>query len=243
MTTHKLLHEFGRWMHSGLLNPRDGVLVFYLLQSVLHSPSHPSAFFTKILKGVSHPRTSLAYVHGYLYRLFYNLTKRSISIGRNLKVSGTLSIKGAGKVRIGNNVQCGMRVTPWTHDKDAEIIIGDNVFLNGTRFGCKQRIVIGDNCILADCRIMDSDFHSSNPEHRNDPDYIKTAPVHIGKNVWITMNCVILRGVSIGDNTSITPNSVVTNNIPKNCIAGGNPAKVIRMLDSESKVVRVRSSI
>jgi acetyltransferase-like isoleucine patch superfamily enzyme len=243
MVTHKLLHEFGKWMHSGYINPRDGVLAFYLLQSILHSSSQSSTFFTKIRKGVTRPRTSLAYLHGYLYRLFYLVTKRSVSIGRNLKVSGTLSIKGAGRVRIGDNVQCGMRVTPWTHNENAEIIIGDNVFLNGTRFGCKKRIEIGDNCILADCRIMDSDFHSANPEHRNDPDYIKTAPVRIGNNVWITMNCVILRGVSIGDNCSITPNSVVTNNIPENCIAGGNPAKVIRLLDSESKVVQVRSSL
>ena len=55
--------------------------------------------------------------------------------------------------------------------------------------------------------------------------------VHIWKNVWITTNVTILSWVNIWDNTIIWAWSVVTKDIPANCIAAWNPCKVIRYLD------------
>lgn len=55
-----------------------------------------------------------------------------------------------------------------------------------------------------------------------------SAPISIGNHVWIGMNVVVMRGVTIGDNTIIGANSVVTKNIPSNVIAAGNPIKVIK---------------
>ncbi|MDO8610502.1 MAG: DapH/DapD/GlmU-related protein [bacterium] len=55
--------------------------------------------------------------------------------------------------------------------------------------------------------------------------------MHIGKNVWITTRCTILPGVTIGDNSIIAAGSVVTKDIPPNCLAGGNPAKIIKKLN------------
>lgn len=52
--------------------------------------------------------------------------------------------------------------------------------------------------------------------------------VHIGKNVWIGGGCVLLPGVSIGDNTVIGAGSIVTKDIPANVVAYGNPCRVIR---------------
>ena len=52
----------------------------------------------------------------------------------------------------------------------------------------------------------------------------------IEKNVWIGMNSVILKGVTIGDNSIIGAGSVVVKDVPKNTIAAGNPAKVIKDL-------------
>ena len=54
------------------------------------------------------------------------------------------------------------------------------------------------------------------------------APVKIGNNVFIGMNAVITRGVTIGDNCVIGAGSVVTKDIPANCVAAGNPCRVIR---------------
>jgi maltose O-acetyltransferase len=53
-------------------------------------------------------------------------------------------------------------------------------------------------------------------------------PVVNGKNVFITSRCIILSGVTIGYNSVIAAGSVVTKDIPPNCLAGGNPAKVIK---------------
>ena len=55
-----------------------------------------------------------------------------------------------------------------------------------------------------------------------------TAPVIINENVWIGERAVILPGVTVGSNSVIGAGSVITQNIPSNCIYAGNPAKLIR---------------
>jgi acetyltransferase-like isoleucine patch superfamily enzyme len=149
-------------------------------------------------------------------------------------------VKGPGTVLIGNNVRINgtsHAVTPWTYDRNAIISIGNNVFLNGTRFGCRQKIDIGDDCIVADCRILDTDHHSIMPYRRNDPVAIKSAPIRVGTNVWLAMDCVVLKGVEIGENTTITAKSVVVSNCMANCIYAGNPARLVREL-SEAEMVK-----
>jgi acetyltransferase-like isoleucine patch superfamily enzyme len=47
------------------------------------------------------------------------------------------------------------------------------------------------------------------------------------ENVWVGMNVIILKGVTIGKNSVIAAGSIVTKPIPANCLAGGNPAKVL----------------
>ncbi|MDN3389588.1 DapH/DapD/GlmU-related protein [Pseudoalteromonas sp. APC 3691] len=53
-------------------------------------------------------------------------------------------------------------------------------------------------------------------------------PIFIGKNCFIGGNAIILPGVIVGDSVVVGSGSVVTKNIPSNCIVGGNPAKIIR---------------
>ena len=55
-----------------------------------------------------------------------------------------------------------------------------------------------------------------------------STPIHIGSNVWIGMNTVILAGVTIGDNVAIGAGSIVTKDIPANSIAAGVPCRVLR---------------
>lgn len=52
----------------------------------------------------------------------------------------------------------------------------------------------------------------------------------IGENVWVGASCVILDGVSIGDNAVIGAGSIVTHDIPANCLAFGAPARSRKML-------------
>ena len=60
-------------------------------------------------------------------------------------------------------------------------------------------------------------------------------PVHIGNNVWIGANVVILPGVTIGDNTVIGAGSVVTKDIPANVVAVGNPCRVLREIGDKDR--------
>ena len=61
---------------------------------------------------------------------------------------------------------------------------------------------------------------------------VASAPVHIGKNVWVSVQVVILHGVSIGDNSVIGACSLVRKDIPGNVFAAGNPIQEIRKLES-----------
>lgn len=183
----------------------------------------------KILKAITNPGKAFNFavvlIRSAWYRLLYVHILRRATIGKDFKVMGKLSIKGPGKVIIGDSVRIGMTVTPWTYHPDAVIEIGDRTFLNGTRFACERRIYIGNDVICADCRIMDTDFHGTHPDHRDEH---KAKAIHISSKVWITIQCVILKGANIGQGSTITPNSVVLSNIPPNEVWGGNPAQHIR---------------
>jgi acetyltransferase-like isoleucine patch superfamily enzyme len=58
--------------------------------------------------------------------------------------------------------------------------------------------------------------------------------VYIDDNVWLGLNSLILKGVTIGKNTVVGANSVVTKSLPANVIAAGNPARVLHVLDTSS---------
>ena len=122
--------------------------------------------------------------------------------------------------------------------------IGDHTLLNGALLMCEQEITIGTHCLISwNVGIADSDFHPLDPVARRrdaelmNPYFAKgerppipTRPVHIGNNVWIGMGAIVLKGVTIGDNSVIAAASVVTKSIPANCIAAGNPAKIVRQI-------------
>lgn len=104
----------------------------------------------------------------------------------------------------------------------SKIVIGNNCGFSGVSIVSHKEIVIGDNVMIgADTQIGDTDDH-------NDILGTEDASVHIGNNVFVGMHCMILKGVTIGDNSIIAAGSVVTKDIPANVIAGGVPCKVIK---------------
>ena len=58
--------------------------------------------------------------------------------------------------------------------------------------------------------------------------YSDNKPIIIGENCWIGSNVRICKGVTIGDNSVVAACSVVTKDVPANCIVAGNPAKVVK---------------
>lgn len=120
----------------------------------------------------------------------------------------------------------------------AAIVIGDGVGLNGSSITARSRTIrIGDHTMLApDVIVVDSDFHVPWPAEgrATSPGLEQDADVMIGRNVWIGMRSIILKGTKIGDGAVIAAGSVVTDDIPRNVLAGGVPARVIRPLSPNS---------
>lgn len=115
----------------------------------------------------------------------------------------------------------------------AQIRIGNRVGISGSAIAARSHTIeIGDDTIIASsCTIFDSDWHHSYAEARwrvpgSELD-ILDADVHIHRNVWIGFGSIILKGVTIGENSIIGAGSVVTKDIPANRIAAGCPAKPI----------------
>lgn len=96
-------------------------------------------------------------------------------------------------------------------------------------------IYVGNNVLFAPNVILASGTHPIHPELRSRQAQYNL-PIHIGNNVWIGANSVILPGVNIGDNSVIGAGSVVTKDIPANVIAVGNPCKVLRKIDENDLV-------
>jgi len=126
----------------------------------------------------------------------------------------------------------GCLIVTW-FDK-AKIEIGDRVGMSGAVIGGKEYIKIGNDVLIGgNALITDFDWHPIHPAKRHKSKEAPSAPTIIEDNVWVGMNAVVLKGVTIGENSVIAANSVVSRSIPANVIAGGNPAKVIKELDPE----------
>jgi acetyltransferase-like isoleucine patch superfamily enzyme len=150
------------------------------------------------------------------------------SAGKNFRVFGRLVLHGPGEVVIGDNVVLYGRVTPWTHSPNARIQIGDNCVLDGVRFGCAQSITIGRNCILAESRIMDTDFHSTRADRRtNRQAPVRILPVVVEDNVWVSAEAGLLPGAWIGRNSVVGFGAVCVRRFPESVILFGNPASVV----------------
>jgi len=119
-----------------------------------------------------------------------------------------------------------------TRRAQSKLVIGDDFGMTGGSLVVDERMTIGDRVwVGANTTITDTDFHPIDPDVRLvDPLNAKTAPVTIGDDVFIGMNSLILKGVTIGDRSVIGAGSVVTRDVPPHTIVAGNPAQVIREL-------------
>jgi len=170
------------------------------------------------------------------FSLFYHLfiaLRSNVVAGKKLCLKGWPIIEtiGGGRVVIGNNVtfystrrqyfaSLSSPVRLFAEGKGV-IRVGDNTRINGATIHARSMITIGKNCLIAaNTSILDSHGHElclNEPEKRiysvDDPQ-----PVIIEDNVWIGINCLILKGVKIGSGSVIGAHNVVSKSVAPNSV-------------------------
>jgi maltose O-acetyltransferase len=138
--------------------------------------------------------------------------------------------------RIGDNVWI---ETPFFCDYGENIYIDEGTFINVNAIFLDNNIInIGKNGLIGPGVQLLTASHPLSARERliisngNLKASYKTfsKPIHIGDNVWIGGNTVVLPGITIGNNVTIGAGSVITKDIPDNMLAFGNPCKIIRQI-------------
>lgn len=119
---------------------------------------------------------------------------------------------------------------PFYCDYGYNLLFGKNFYANHNLVILDGApVTIGDNVFLGPNIVISSAGHPTDASIRNSGfEFVK--PIQIGDNVWIGANVVIVPGVEIGTNVTIRAGSVVTKSIEPDCVAVGNPCRVMRRL-------------
>jgi acetyltransferase-like isoleucine patch superfamily enzyme len=171
-----------------------------------------------------------------------------VSVHKSLKIYGRplVFVAAGGRIEIAENVtlnsdplryhlHMNSPVKLLADRADSRISIGANTRLNGACIHAWQRVQVGEGCLIAaGVQICDANGHQlSFPDveqrisTRDDPQ-----AVVIEDHVWIGYNALILPGVRVGRGSVVAAGSIVTRDVPPNCLVGGIPAKVLRRFDS-----------
>ncbi len=166
------------------------------------------------------------------YDFFYMIWLRlgGMKIGKGTYFS-KIEVTWPHKVTIGNN--CRLEHNIYFHydgiySAGQSICIGDNVFIgNNTEFNISDKIIIGNNCLIAaGCRFIDHN-HGLEKKSLMRNQIAPKQKINLENDVWLGCNVVVLMGVSIGEGVVVAAGSVVTKSIPPYEIWGGVPAKKI----------------
>ena len=149
-------------------------------------------------------------------------------VGPWTRVIGRVSIVNHGTIIVGERVQIISHHarTVLTTFGSGRLIIGDRAYINyGVDIAATGLVSIGADCLIGThVSIIDNAFHDVVDRQR----VPAPKPVIIGDNVWIGNRSIILPGVTIGEGVQVGAGSIVTRDLPANCVATGSPAKVTR---------------
>ena len=182
----------------------------------------------KVLKVIRDPRLAAALLNAQV-----QLRGRA-RVPLSVRLRGKVHIAARGEVVFGDGITLFGNVVPieFVSHKGARIQVGDHTFINyGSSISAHKLVSIGRHCLLGHhAFILDNNEHDLMQRDVLPP----SSPVIIEDHAWIGAYCIILPGVHIGHNAAIGAGSVVVEDVPPNCLAVGNPARVVRRLDSPS---------
>jgi len=173
---------------------------------------------------------------------FFNV--RNMRLGKFVQLEDKVYLSALGKqpLTIGNNARIGaysrLIISTSFNDLGAFIHIGNNVGLGEFAYlGGAGGLTIGDNCIIGQYLSCHPENHNFGGAELIRHQGISRKGIKIGKNCWIGAKVTILDGVTIGDNCVIAAGAVVTKSMPSDVVIGGIPAKVIKQIKAEVKIL------
>lgn len=149
-----------------------------------------------------------------------------IRIGASSIIQGELFVFGhGGSISIGDSCFIGPNTRIWSA---AHVHIGNRVMIS-------HSVNVFDSLThpldhKARARHFDQIAHTGHPTSID----LGERPVHVGDDAWIAAGAIVLRGVTIGAGAIVGAGSVVTSDVPPFAIVAGNPARIIRYLDSST---------
>lgn len=133
-----------------------------------------------------------------------------INIKQNIEGFPKITVRGKFYMDYAANIRRGLTII-----SDGNLKIGHNVFFNtNVSITCLDDIRIGNHVTVANNVVIVDHDH----DFRKGRNHYTTAPIIVEDNVWIGANCVILKGVHIGENAVIAAGSVVFKDVPPNTI-------------------------
>lgn len=195
------------------------------------------ALFQKFLEVIRDPRLAGALINAQLRM------RAKARVPISVRLFGRIRFKGDGRVEFGQSITLVGDVVPleFVAHPGARISIGDHTFINyGSSISAYKYVKIGRHCLLGHYTlIVDRNEHGVEQRELAPP----AAPVIIGDHVWIGSRAIILPGISIGNGAVIGAGSVVTRDVPPNCLAVGNPARIVRRFATGERDDVARSSV
>lgn len=171
---------------------------------------------------------------------YFNLKRKHVIYDKSLKINGRIRLYGRGRIIIGKNVRINSSLgsnptggdvcTILSTAPGATLEIGENSGISNCAIISRVHIKIGKNVkIGTSVKIYDTDFHSIDPRERiYGNDECNSKAIEIKDGAFIGGHSIILKGVTIGENSIIGAGSVVTKSVPDNQIWAGNPARFIK---------------
>ncbi len=201
-------------------------------------------YYELLKDSVLHPSKVLTVLASPFAKIALRLN--GVKFGQGVKVYGFPRIENRGKIILGNNMRLNSAKCTYNSgnmeggvllrtSKTGKIIVGDEVYLNGTSIISEESVTLGNRIMIgANTVIMDTNTHNVPYKDRLKRwDKILRKPVVIEDDVWIGANCFIMKGVRIGRGSIIGAGSVVVGSVEASSIYAGNPAVFVKKIEEE----------
>ena len=153
-------------------------------------------------------------------------------MGKGCKLSGTDAISIGKECYFGEGTELVALKSHFSQQLSPSLTIGNHVrCVGGCRITCAGNITLENDVLLGPDVFITDHNHGMDPTimggYSAQPLIVKD--VHIGEGVWLGQRVCLMPGVKVGEHSIVGANSVVTHDIPKNCIAVGAPARVVKI--------------